>query len=393
MISTPGTIELDNINHRPMDEEEAKRIAEAMKGYSLNGIECTSVVYTGRGVQIHFAIQPEKHVFHYRSVYDRLSARLADSVYRYLTVDHSFILSRPDPMGINGLCRLPGSFNTVSYTYVKVMYVNENHFNQENRPTLQDMIDAFKMKEPAVRGGKKSRKEKGKHTSLRDKMPTVYSEKLFERAFDSYMKLAIAGEIHVGNRNMNIYAFSYNAYIHLGLSKEMIQKVRKAAHDINNALFEPLDEDEMNIILYHAEIYAEEKQRGHSLMSQFSWTGVDASIIGSNAFRMSDEEYRAAKKKSAQRYNRAKKMARRTAKHNLMVKVYDSWKSVKSIKAVAKLFNMSRTTIRKYIRIWAAELKARHDEWMENLNAVQEPDEENISSLLHTVEAEGYMTA
>ena len=49
-------VDIDNINHRPMDEEEAERIAEAMKSYSLDGIKCTSVVYTGRGVQIHFAI-------------------------------------------------------------------------------------------------------------------------------------------------------------------------------------------------------------------------------------------------------------------------------------------------------------------------------------------------
>lgn len=368
-------VDIDNAGHKPMRPWEAEKIAEAMKKFP---IPVTSVIATGRGVQIHFAIQSEKHVYHYWHAYNTVSARLSAMVYFYLTHNCSFVLDNPDVLTVNSTCRLPGSFNSVAWTYVKPLYVNELHIESSNRMTLQDFMQRFDVAEPAAYDPKAKhiKKKKVQPASDAKKMEDLID--LFNSTKASYMELAKAGEVHEGNRNCTLYAFSYNLAVKMGTDPVVFKMIESAAREINNAIEEPLEEWELENIFYHAKIYSKRKKRSYCLSRQLRWAGVDYSMLYGTAI-MSDEQRAKARAKSIRKYNDAKKRDRKAKRYAMIEKVYNAYKALKTISAVTNLLGVSRATVSKYIKIWKSVLEAQHEAWLAEHNSIKNSYEEDTA--------------
>ena len=342
-------VTIDEWNHKPMRLYAAQRIARVMQAFA---VPVTAVIYTGRGVQIHFALQAEPHVYRYKNAYNMTAKLLTDAVYQFLC-DNNFYLSKPSVLGLNDMCRLPGSFNTISFTYVTALYVNINHIVESNKPSLNKVMSMFAVQEPSAKRVLKQdvKKKKG------------MSRGFFDRMCDIYMELTAKKRIHIGNRNRSFYTYSYNLLSRFGTSKRMQEIVWNRLVALNKALDHPLGFFELQELFTHAVAYAQ--MRGsivYSITKQLDWAGVDYSDI--DGIPTAEYERKRHRRNAAKSY-KAKSRQKKIDKSKLMEAAYKLHKKLGTISGVARELHLARETVRKYIRRWAELLASEHDAWLE----------------------------
>lgn len=277
---------------------------------------------TGRGIQLWYCIEP-CHVSLDKtclSVIDMLCNHIQEIMTELneteLTID------RTSSLKLNGLFRLPYSYNTKSKTWC------EGKLFHENEPHIDKLYRKLKKKgyNSQYFGDKKEQsktqtKKYAYHKNLKD---NDYTPCLFHRKkFMDY--LFKTRDIKVGSRNIMIFGM-YSTLIQL-MNDEMAQEY---CTKLNNDFSEPLDSYELKSIFKEVD----KKQHRFTVQKFFDFINV------------TEEEkeyfYESTLKKEKQKQRRKEKQDRNE-------KIIELHKQGTTIVEISKMMNVSRPTIYKVL--------------------------------------------
>lgn len=344
-------VDIDPKDHRrPFSKWDLRSIAEAMSCFDPAPF---AIVFTGRGVQIHFLLQPEMAVYHYKWPYNHLVGILCEEVGKQLDdfhIEHGNI----DKLTINALCRLPGTYNTAARNYASISYMNYSCLIPQNRISIQELMARYGIEDRQYRGKKKKKKKKKKSKAKKTKSKNTAKNSLPARMKRLYTALADTLIVQ-GCRNKAIFAYAYNLFCCLGYDNEVVFDM---AEELNDLLADPLDNDELRNTILSASRQAAARKTFHGLISQLRWIGINIDDVDKSLLESKTEgERREDHRKAAKRYADKQKVKRVKVKKSRIEKTYKAFLKIGTVLGTARFLGMSRNTVRKYIRVWATVLR------------------------------------
>lgn len=346
-------VDVDPIDHTvPFSEYDILSIRDALQCFPVAPF---AIVFTGRGVQIHFLLQPEMAVYHYKWPYNKLVGIFCDEV-RKLLDDFGILHGGIDKLTINSVCRLPGTYNTKAKDYARVAYIDSTRLIPENRVPITYLMQMYGIEDRPYRSKNDKRKARraNKKKYHKKKCKRTSTNNLPARMDALYTAIA-KDLITPGYRNNALYAYAYSLFCCLGPDSEAVEDKVEA---LNDMLIEHLPNSEVRDILLSASRQAETKEYPYGLISQLKWIGIDINNVDKSLLETrTEEEKREAHRIAAKRYADKLKAKRARAKTKLMKKTYNAFVKAGTILGTSRILGMSRNTARKYIKFWTMVIK------------------------------------